>query len=330
MSEAIKSELKSDVQAKQEQKNPDEINLLEYIYALVKNKWWIIGAMVLGIVAGVVLAKLKGPTWVAEVVIAPKETEAQNTPDLSSFGALGGMVASQLSFRGNPGLDKIGRLLESRDFNARLIEKCDLLPEIYRYEWPKLYAEDWDSSANTWKKSFVKPQPLKIGKFLKDTFLKKNIKDNCMTLEVSSHDSAFSYTLATCYVKFLDEDIKESVGKDAKENVAYLEKQLIATEDPLMREKMQTLIADEIEKMMMVSNEAFSIVDPVYLQCKFREKRLYPILFGSGMFFLVVFFVVVGYMLSSSDKTEEDKRLIRMIVNELLFRKNQGGRKESF
>lgn len=320
MSDVIKSELKSDVQTIQRLKNSDEINLLEYIYVLVKHRWWIIGATVFGIVAGVVLAKLKGPTWVAEVVIAPKETETQKTPNLSSLGAFGGMVASQLSFGGNPGLDKMDRLLESRDFNARLIEKYDLLPELYRCEWPKLYAENWDSSANTWRNSFKKPQPLKVGKFLKNTFLKKNIKDNCMTLEVSSHDSAFSYTLASCYVEFLDKDIKERVRKDAKENVVYLEKQLAATGDPLTREKIQTLIADEIEKMMMVSNEAFSIVDPVYLQSKFREKRVYPILFGSVMFFFVAFVVVAGHTLFSSDKTEEDKRLIKMIVNELLFR----------
>ena len=46
--------------------DPDEINLLEYIYVLVKNKWWIIGLTIAGLVIGYIAALIKGPTWVAE------------------------------------------------------------------------------------------------------------------------------------------------------------------------------------------------------------------------------------------------------------------------
>ena len=110
--------------------DPDEINLLEYIYALVKNKWLIIGLTVAGFAGGYFLALLKGPTWVADAVIAPKEAENQKQPNLSSFGAFGGLVANQLNIGGNASLDKIELLLDSRDFNARLIERYNLLPEM--------------------------------------------------------------------------------------------------------------------------------------------------------------------------------------------------------
>jgi len=52
--------------------DPDEINLLEYLYALVKHKWWIIGATVLGLAIGHIAAVIKGPVYKAEVTVAPK------------------------------------------------------------------------------------------------------------------------------------------------------------------------------------------------------------------------------------------------------------------
>ncbi len=304
--------------------NPDEINLLEYIYVLVKNKWLIIGLTLLGFIGGHLLARLKGPTWVAEAVIAPKEREAQKSPNLSSFGAIGGLVASQLNIGGDVSLDKIEQLLDSRDFNTKIIRKYDLLPSLYRNQWPKKYRSIWDSSANTWKRSFTRHDSLGFGGLLRDRFLKQTTGANAMTIQISSRDSALSLDLANYYIAFLDEDIKTAVRTDAKENVLFLEKQLVTIADPLLREKIQTLIADEIEKTMLVSKEAFRIVDPVFLSRTFREKKLYPIVFGGGMFFFGIVIVIFFHVLSTAEKTEEDRRLIERIKKELLI---TGGKK---
>ena len=69
--------------------DPDEINILEYIYVLVKNKWWIIGFALLGLVSGYLLALIKGPTFKAEAIIAAKENENKSAPNLSGLGAFG-------------------------------------------------------------------------------------------------------------------------------------------------------------------------------------------------------------------------------------------------
>lgn len=309
----------TNVQCAQAVHDPDEINLLEYIYAIVKHKWLIFGVTALGLIGGYIAARVKGPTWVAEVVIAPKEAESQKAPNLSSLGAFGGLVASQLNMGGDASLDKIETLLDSRDFNARLVEKYSLLPQVYKYKWPKSFKENWDSTANTWKKTFREPHRLDVGNTVKGTFLKKTTKENKMTLEISSRDSALSQTLAEAYLAFLDDDIKSSVRNDAKENVSYLERQLVTIGDPLLREKIQTLIADEIEKTMVVSKEAFRVVDPVYLQRKFKEKKLYPMVFGAGLFFMVVVLVVMGHAFGSAKKTEEDMALLTNIRKSLFL-----------
>jgi hypothetical protein len=301
-------------------RDPDEINLLEYVYAIVKHKWLIIGLTVLGIIAGYIAALVKGPTWVAEVMIAPRETESQKTPSFAGLGALGGIVASQLSLGGNASLDKIDLILDSREFGAKLIDHYSLLPIIYKYQWPKIYQKSWDILKNTWKVDFNKPPPLDMGSFIRSKYLKKiSNKNNTMTLQIKSSDSTFSINLANNYIEYLNDYIKSSVQTEAHENVSYLEKQLVAISDPLLREKIQGLIANEIEKEMVVSKEAFKIVDPVYLSKNFKHKKLYPIVFAAGLFFLTVLLVVFLYAFSSADKTEEDKQLLNKIRKEIFL-----------
>ena len=229
-------------------------------------------------------------------------------------------MASQLNFGGNASLDKIDLILDSREFGAKLIDHYSLLPTIYKYQWPKVYQKSWDFSQNTWKADFVQPKPLDMGSFIKSKIKKTTNKNNTMTLDIKSHDSTFSINLANNYIEYLNEFIKSNVQTDARENVSYLEKQLVSISDPLLREKIQGLIANEIEKEMVVSKEAFRVVDPVYLSKTFKEKKLYPLVFGFGMFFMTCLAFVFGQAFSSAEKTEEDKLLINKIKKELLLK----------
>jgi hypothetical protein len=231
-------------------------------------------------------------------------------------------VASQLNLGGNASLEKIDLILDSREFGAKLIDHYSLLPIIYKHQWPKVYAKSWDAAKNTWKPDFILPKPLEMGDFIKFKYIKKTTnKSNTMTLQIESRDSTFSLHLGNNYIKFLNNFIKSNVQSEARENVSYLKKQLISISDPLLREKIQSLIANEIEKEMVVSKEAFKIVDPVYLSKTIKEKKLYPLVFGAGLFFMTVMLVVFAYAFSSADKTEDDRDLIQKIRKELLLGK---------
>ncbi len=294
----------------QQQKNidPDEINLLEYFYVLVKNKWLIIGLTILGFIGGRVAARLKGPVCIADAVIAPKETESVQTPNLSGLGMFGGMVASQLNIGGNASLDKIELLLDSRKFNAELVEKMDLLPVLY-YDF-------WDTVNNKWVNEYKPPKFLSAGGYAK-SFLEKEIKKNgTMNIKVEHEDSLTTFKILSAYLEHLDIYIRTNVQENAKENRDYLENQLLGVTDPLLRAKMQELIAKEVEKMMVVSKEAFQIVDDVYVYKTFKEKKLFPLVFAFGLFFLSVLFVVFKHALFSAEKNEEDKNLIEKIKKE--------------
>ncbi|HUI90779.1 MAG TPA: Wzz/FepE/Etk N-terminal domain-containing protein [Chitinivibrionales bacterium] len=301
-------------------RDPDEINLLEYIYALVKHKKLIIGLTLLGIVGGYVAALVKGPMWVAEAMIAPKERESQKSTSLADLGALGGLVASQLNLdQGSASLNTMEMILDSRDFGAKLIEKDSLLPFIYKYQWPGKYKKYWDQSRNTWKPNFVKPNPLAMGGFIKKKYVKKtkDTKKNVIVLTIQTKDSAFTSTFATTYMDYLNEYIRTKVQTEAKENVAYLDSELVNIADPLLRTKILGLLASEIEKEMVVSREAFKVADPLYIHKTFKEKRLLPLVFGVGLFFLSCVIIVFIHAFSTFDKTEEERDLIEKIIKEL-------------
>jgi LPS O-antigen subunit length determinant protein (WzzB/FepE family) len=302
-------------------RDPDEINLLEYLYAIIHRKWLILGITLIGLILGLVGAIVKGPTWIAEVLIAPKESESQKAPSFAGLGALGGLVASQLNIGGNASLDKIDLITDSREFNAQLVEKDSLLPDIYKNKYRKEYKKQWDTTQNKWKPEFEQPKFLDMGDMVKGYLKKTTNKNNTMTIKIQSKDSTFTINLANKYVSFLNDYIKTNVQSDAKENVEYLEKQLDGIADPLLREKLQSLIADEIEKEMVVSKEAFRVVDPVYMSKTFKEKKLFPLVFGFGLFFLSCLIVVFIHAFSSFDKTEEDKKLLEKIRKELFFAK---------
>lgn len=293
------------------QSDPDEINLLEYFYVLVKNKWLIIGLTILGFIGGYIAAKIIGPKYIANAIIAPRESESVRTPDMSGLGMFGGMVMSQLKVGGNASLDKIDMILDSRSFNAELVEKKELLPLVY--------PEFWDSVNNKWNSDFEIPRFISVGGYIKGEFLDKEInKNGTMTISIENEDSLFSYKVLTAYLEYLDTFIREDVQRDAKENRDYLENQLIGVIDPLLRTKIQELIAKEVEKMMVVSKEAFKVIDPVFTYKSFKEKKLFPLVFAFGLFFLAVLFIVFKHAFVSGDKTEGDKILIDDIRREIV------------
>jgi hypothetical protein len=83
----------------------------------------------------------------------------------------------------------------------------------------------------------------------------------------------------------------------------------VTISDPLLREKLQTLISDEIEKTMLVSKEAFKVVDPVFLRSSFKEKRIFPLAAGALLFFLSVTVVILGHAFSTAVTTKRTEML---------------------
>jgi hypothetical protein len=299
----------------------DEINLLEIAYIFVKYKLVIVLCAIAGLTAGYIAARALGPSYHADATIMAKEADKQ-TPNLGALGAFGGFAAAQLSLAGNPGLEKIEVHLDSRRFKAELIERYGLLDDIYKFGAPRFYKKHYDTLNGAWAESetFRKPEPIKTAEFFSQKFFKREIdaKRGVLTVSVKSRDSLFtSKTLEGC-LEHLNKYIQTSVQKDAKDNVDFLEKQLITIADPLLREKLQGMIAAEIEKAMIISKEAFKVIDRPLCVKRHKERLLYPIAAAAGMFMASCAAVMfLYYVFGLGNATGESKKWADLIRREI-------------
>jgi hypothetical protein len=305
----------------------DEINLLELAYVLVKHKTIIILLSIIGLVGGYFAAKAKGPTFTSNAVITAKASEARQ-PNLGALGALGGLAAAQLNLAGNPGLEKLEIYLNSREFNTELIEKYNLLPEIFKYapkrKLSKIYEQFYDTTNNVWIESedFNKPEPIQMSTYLLKKFFQNevDIKKGTITVSVKSNDSLFSSKVLGACIEHLDLYIRRDVQSEAKANVDYLESQLATIMDPLLRTKLQEMIASEIEKAMIVSRESFKLIDKPYCWRSHQEKLFFPIAGLAMMFMLSSGIAIFGNMVFGSGNTNPESRKWVDMIKKQLFK----------
>jgi len=187
------------------------------------------------------------------------------------------------------------------------------LPQVIKNLYPKVYKTCYDTVKNEWKEDFKKPNILAIGAAVSSSILKRELNNNnTMTIMVNSKDSIFADTLLSKSLQYLNVYIKDMVLREARENVSYLDKQLEIVADPLLREKLQGLIANEIEKEMLVSKEAFRVVDPQLRTVEYKDKKMLSVVFSCCFLFLTVLIIVVGHALASQ-RSREDEELIQKI-----------------
>jgi hypothetical protein len=301
----------------------DEINLFEIAYVLVRYKVVVILFTALGLVGGYMLAKAKGPTYVASAVIMAKESDKQ-MPNLGALGMFGGLAAAQLNLAGNPGLEKIEIHFDSRQFKAEMIEKYGLLNDIYKYGAPRLYRKHYDTLGGRWIEceKFTEPTPAKAADLFTKKFIGKSIdtKRGTLTLSVKSSDSLFTVKVIEGSLEHLNRYIQTNVQKDAKDNVDYLERQLITIADPLLREKLQGMIAAEIEKAMIISKEAFKVIDKPFCMKRHREKITYPVIMALGMFLISSGTVIFLYYVFGGGNTNSVSQKWAGLIRKHLFR----------
>jgi hypothetical protein len=292
---------------------PEEINLLEYIYFIIKQKWWIISVTILGYLIGYGAAIAKGPTYVSEAIIASKATEGQGLENASKFGFIGGFIANQLNLGGDASLDKIKVILESRQFNTSMIKAYDLLPFMYKSEWPKEYKNWYDSVHAQWRKGFEFPNFMEMGDILRSLYLKTEIINKTMSIKISTKDTQFTDTLMSSYLLFLNRYIQNSIQLEAKEKIQFIENQTTLIRDPLLREKVEETIAQETEKLILASNSSYHLIDSPMLCYVFKEKRKFPMIASLGFFFFSLIFYSTFFTLKYNIKSEVNRSILQKI-----------------
>lgn len=307
---------------RQVQQLEDEINLLDYWRVIWKRKILISILVAISVFGTAIYSLIMTEIYSSKAVIAPvggKEGSGGLSALAQQFGGLSG-----LSMPGSSSATEIVNLLKSNILRERVIESYNLLPV--------LFSEQWDDKKGAWKKdekggfnlnpailiqkiiAAIKPKndnPKSKSKGQDDGFpttwdglrtlnrivvVASNIKENVITISIEFPDAEMSAKMVGYFITALNDHMRGEAKRVAQTNRAYLEEQLSRTADPLIRQKIYSLIASQVETAMMSElkeNFAFKVIDPP----KAPDKRIKP---KRGMMVVLSFVasLFIGVMLA--------------------------------
>jgi uncharacterized protein involved in exopolysaccharide biosynthesis len=291
----------------------DEINLLDLVIVLLKRKWVIIGMVLsVGVISLVVSLALPN-IYRSQATIAPREQEKSTASSaLSALGGLGSIAGELVGLGGGGDVEKFEVVLKSRELTRRVVKEHKLLP--------RLFEDDWDAAKNRWKEE---PAPTMQDAYKRITggmlTVSRDRNTDVLTIQFDHEDPEFARDMVDYYLGELSESLREETLKDARENKRFLAKQLENTPDVLLKEKISSLLAKEIEKETFARAQkyySFTVLDPPMvsdLDKKVKPKRsLICVLSVTVAGFVAVFFAFFLEYIHNVRNSEDEERLNKL------------------
>jgi uncharacterized protein involved in exopolysaccharide biosynthesis len=230
---------------------------------------------------------LAEPIYTSRATISLKEAGKTNDASriFSQLGGVGGAVAAQLG-GGNTNIDKIEIILTGHDLAEDVILKNNLMPILFQ--------KRWDARRSSWKAKDPKKIPTLregIERLRKECLVvAPELKKNVIRVSINFRDPVIAKRMVDYYLRALNDKLRGEAIEDAETNRAYLEKQLLVTFDPIIKDKIQNMIAFEVEKAMLISSKSFDILErPIVPVDKIKPRR----------FRIVLISALIGFFLSA-------------------------------
>ncbi len=309
----------------------DEINLLDYWRVIRKRQKLIIRVVIAAVLATFLISLVMTNIYQAKAIIAPITSKESGT-------GVGTLSALAMQFGGLPGIvlpggssaAEIVNLLKSNVLREKVIVRYQLLPV--------LFYKEWDAEKKDWKRGISLNPVVFLGKLVraitsgdqpgirKDddvpdvwdglrkldeiTRINQNIKENTITITVDYYDPEMAAKIVEDFLTALTDHMSSEARRVATINQKYLEEQLGKTADPLIKQKIYNLIAQQLETSMMAEvkeNFAFKVIDPPKIpDKKIRPKRTQMILLS----FVVSIFmgVFLAFFMEYLEKMKSKER----------------------
>jgi len=288
----------------------DEINLLDYFIVLLKHKWLIFGIVFAIGVAAVIISLMLPTIYRSEATIIPRQQEKSATSSaLSALGALGGMAGEMVGLGGGGDVEKFEVVLNSRELSRRVVEKYELMPELFEEQWDPLKKEWRENPAPTIQDAYK----LITGSMLN---ISRDRNSDVITIKFDNEDPRFAKIMADHYLTELSESLREDTLEDAEENKRFLQEQLDLISDVLLKVKISELLASQIEKETFARAQkyfSFIVLDPPIasdLDKKVKPKRaLICILSVTVAGFFAIFLAFFVEYIHNVKSSEDEERL---------------------
>jgi len=262
----------------------DEINLLDYLNVIKKRRKIILIIVAVSVVLSVISALLATNIYESKAVIMPVNQQ-QEQGGMSAIAAQFGISAPSTS-----NVSELINLLKSNILIERVIKKNNLLSVFFKPEELKIMKEN--------KKAWNGIRAMK------DVFdVRNNQKEGIIELSAEFKDPKITKDIINYMLAELTNYMSSEAKRVAETNRKYLETLIDKNADPLIRQKIYSLIAKQIEISMMSEvkeNFAFKVIDPPRVpdrRIKPKRRQIVMLAFITSLFagiFIAFFMEYVG------------------------------------
>lgn len=293
----------------------DEINLLDLLLLVARNKRMILKATLGAAVLVAVISLLFPNIYCAETMLAPVISDEESGSSLK--GALGGMAAmagmAGVSLPGGGSVEENLAVLRSREFLWKFAEEKKLLPILFESEW--------DAAHKKWEEDdpAEQPGPYDLYRmFIEDGMLtvEKDEDTGLVRVALEWEDAALATRWTNDLVAAVNAYLAQQAIARSRSNLQYLNEELMRTPVEEMRKTLFNLIASEQKNAMLASAQkdyAFRVLDPAAVPDeKIKPMRALIVIFAAMVvFFLAVIWAFIREALSRAEEDPEQAERVR-------------------
>lgn len=323
----------------------DEINLLELWQVIWKRRKFIAYFAGIVVVLTVIVSLLMTNIYESKATIMTVESKSATGGSgmAAALAAMGGGLASMIGTPDSASAAEISTLLKSNILRSKIIQEYNLLPI--------LFSDQWDEEKKRWKEpSFldeiislasklikaIKPEDKKAIKKeegvpdvydglreLEDIVNIEEVKakgligkDNTIVVAAQFEDPEIAASLVNYFLAALNDHMSKEAKRVAALNKKYLEEQLPLNSDPLIKQKIYAMIAQQVETAMMAEvkeNFSFKVIDPPMVpDKKLKPKRAQMVVLSFVVaLFLAVFIVFLLEYLEKNQILKVDRPKVK-------------------
>lgn len=292
-----------------------EIGFEELLKLLLENSKTLFWGTVISAIVSIAIALSLPNFYRAEVVLAANNAGSSSslTRMASQLGGLASLAGINLS---NDNANKTNiaiEIIKSWNFAESFIFSNDIAPEVFAVEsWSrlsdKLNFDDslYDEHGRVWVRQFdaekgesANPSSWELYEKFRDYVgITINKENGLITVSVEYYSPVIAADWARKIVKQINSHMRLSDAREAQQNIEYLEKQLLLTDNSELKSVFYTLIEEQNKNLMLanVSQEyVFKTISEAKIpEVKSKPKRALICVLGTLMGgFLSIFYVLI-------------------------------------
>jgi len=273
----------------------DEIDLGKY-FAILRKEWWKIGLFSLVIGVLTLVWMLRQPNiYQATAVITPEKEDRRQSSSLEAFASFG------FGFGGASRVEDLETLFKSDDLAVRVFKKYNLWPVLLGDRYDPVTGAIRTSSKSSFFGGEKKPKPLGDWDAIRAAKGRLRVistrKANTVTISFESTSAEGSASIVNNFLDEAKTRLQEEALDRATKNKKFIEEQIGKTVDALNRDRLYSLLGQEVEREMMARNReqfGFRVIDsPRVPDRKSRPARAMSAMKAT----LLALFLSCGYFL---------------------------------